>query len=77
MKKEDINIGCSSFYNSYWKGVFYPEDLPKKEWFAYYCKHFNTYELNATFYRFPTLKSLQNWYDKSPQDFLFSVKAPN
>ena len=76
MKKHEIHTGCSSFYNTYWKGIFYPEDLARKEWFAYYCQHFNSYELNATFYKFPTLKSLQNWYDKSPTDFLFSVKAP-
>jgi uncharacterized protein YecE (DUF72 family) len=76
MKKQEIHIGCSSFYNSYWKEIFYPEDLPRKEWFSYYCQHFNTYEINATFYRFPTLKSLQAWYDKSPEGFLYSVKAP-
>ena len=76
MKNQRINTGCSSFYNTYWKTVFYPEGLPRKGWFAYYCQHFNTYELNATFYRFPTLKSLQNWYDKTPDDFIFSVKVP-
>lgn len=76
MKNQRINTGCSSFYNTYWKTIFYPEGLPRKEWFNYYCQHFNTYELNATFYKFPTLKSLQNWYDKTPDDFIFSVKAP-
>ncbi|RZK12277.1 MAG: DUF72 domain-containing protein [Flavobacterium sp.] len=76
MKKEDLHIGCSSFYNGYWKGVFYPKYLTRKEWFPYYCEHFNTYELNATFYKFPTLKSLQDWYDKSPEGFQFAVKAP-
>ncbi|HEX8577300.1 MAG TPA: DUF72 domain-containing protein [Flavobacterium sp.] len=76
MKNQHIHIGCSSFYNTYWKTIFYPEELPRKEWFHYYCQHFSTYELNATFYRFPTLKSLQNWYNKTPDDFIFSVKAP-
>jgi len=76
MKKEHLHIGCSSFYNTYWKEIFYPADMPRKEWFDYYCQHFNTYELNATFYRFPTLKSLQAWHDKTPDGFLFAVKAP-
>lgn len=76
MAIKNINVGCSSFSNGYWKGIFYPEDLPRKEWFAYYGQHFKTYEINATFYRFPTLKSLQGWYDKTPEDFLFAVKAP-
>lgn len=69
-----IITGCSSFNESYWKGVFYPTDLPRKEWFAYYCQNFNTYELNGTFYRFPTAKSLSDWYGKSTDGFQFSVK---
>jgi len=76
MRKQDIHIGLSAFNNSYWKGIFYPEDLPRSKWFEYYTKHFKTYELNGTFYRKPTIKSLQNWHDKVPGDFLFSVKAP-
>lgn len=76
MKKETIIIGCSSYYNSYWQPVFYKEGLPRIKWFEYYCKYFDTYELNATFYKFPTVKSLQNWYSKAPDGFLFAVKAP-
>lgn len=69
-------IGCSSYNNRLWVGPFYPPDLPAKSWFAYYCAHFNTYELNSTFYNFPTARSLHAWYQKSPDGFLFSVKAP-
>lgn len=75
MKKE-IHIGCSSFYNRYWKEIFYPVDLPSKQWFEYYCQHFDTFEINATFYKFPTLKILQNWFDRTPDKYLLSVKAP-
>lgn len=46
------------------------------KWFDFYCRHFSTLELNVTFYRFPQLSFLQNWYDKSPADFRFAVKAP-
>ncbi len=74
--KKKIHIGCSSYYNSYWKEVFYPIDLPRKEWFEFYCQHFDTYEINGTFYKFPTLTVLKNWFNKAPDDFLFSVKAP-
>lgn len=73
--KQKIHIGCSSFSNGYWKEIFYPEDLPRSKWFDFYCENFDTYELNATFYKFPTLKSLQGWYKKTPEHFLFSVKA--
>jgi uncharacterized protein YecE (DUF72 family) len=70
------HIGCSGFHYKDWKGRFYPEDLPQKKWFDYYCQHFKTLELNVTFYRFPQLSFLQTWFDKSPDDFRFSVKAP-
>ena len=69
-------IGCSGFHYADWKEIFYPPGLPQKKWFDYYCTHFNTLELNVTFYRFPQLAFLQNWYDKSPEGFDFSVKAP-
>jgi uncharacterized protein YecE (DUF72 family) len=74
--KSKVLIGCSSFYNSFWKSIFYPNNLPSKKWFEFYCQHFNTYEFNGSFYKFPTLKIFQNWYDKSPEAFLFSVKVP-
>ncbi len=69
-------IGCSGFHYKEWKGVFYPEKLAQKNWFAYYCQHFNTIELNVTFYRFPQPAFLKGWYEKSPQGFCFAVKAP-
>ena len=71
-----INTGCSGFFNWHWKGIFYPEDLSSSQWFAFYCEHFNTIELNSTFYKFPTAKTLEVWYKKSPADFSFAVKAP-
>jgi uncharacterized protein YecE (DUF72 family) len=69
-------IGCSGFHYKDWRGTFYPNDLPQTKWFDFYCEHFNTLELNVTFYRFPQLSFLQNWYKKSPDSFRFSVKAP-
>ncbi len=71
-----IFIGCSGFHYKEWKDIFYPAGLPQSKWFEYYCEQFNTLELNVTFYRFPTIKSLQKWYSSSPVDFKFSVKAP-
>jgi len=72
----DWHIGCSGFHYNHWKLWFYPEVLPQRKWFDYYCEHFSTLELNVTFYRFPQLSFLQGWYDKSPADFRFAVKAP-
>ncbi|RYE00191.1 MAG: DUF72 domain-containing protein [Sphingobacteriales bacterium] len=69
-------IGCSGFYYKEWKELFYPAGLPAKEWFQFYCQHFNTIEINSSFYRKPSLASLKKWYAESPEDFLFSMKAP-
>lgn len=76
MNKSGIHIGCSSYNTRQWKGIFYPEDIPGSKWFGYYAGQFNTYELNGTFYKFPTVKSLQTWYNKVPDGYLFSAKAP-
>jgi uncharacterized protein YecE (DUF72 family) len=72
----DWHIGCSGFHYNDWRGTFYPEKLPQRKWFDFYCEHFNTLELNVTFYRFPQLSFLQTWYQKSPASFHFAVKAP-
>jgi uncharacterized protein YecE (DUF72 family) len=72
----DWHIGCSGFHYKEWKGHFYPDKLPQKDWFNYYSQQFDTLELNVTFYRFPQLAGLKKWFDQSPSHFLFSVKAP-
>ena len=69
-------IGCSGFYYKGWKDRFYPAGLPMRQWFEYYCRYFNTVELNVTFYRFPKPADLKGWYERSPADFRFTVKAP-
>lgn len=69
-------IGCSGFYYKEWREVFYPKGLAQRNWFTFYCEHFNTLELNVTFYRFPKLSFLQGWYEKSPENFRFSAKVP-
>lgn len=71
------HIGCSGYNYREWKGMFYPEGLAQSKWLQYYCTHYNTVEINASFYRFPTVKSLKSWYDKTPADFKFSLKATN
>ena len=71
-----IYTGCSGFSYKEWKGLFYPKGLNPSKWFEYYCTRFNTVELNVTFYRTPSLSTLQGWYKRSPAGFRFSIKAP-
>lgn len=76
MKKENLYIGCSGFYNNDWKGSLYPEDANSKDFLSLYSQTFNAVEINSTFYRKPTSKTLLKWYDETPDSFRFFIKIP-
>lgn len=70
-----LRIGCSGFLYDHWKGVFYPEGIPKKKWLEYYCANFSTVELNATFYGVPDKETFLKWLKETPAGFVFSLKG--
>ena len=70
-----IHIGTSGWSYDHWKGPFYPGDLPNSRMLEYYAQHFRSVEINSSFYRLPEKKTLQHWYECTPNDFLFSAKA--
>lgn len=70
-----IRLGTSGFSYDDWVGPVYPPDLPKWQWLPYYAQLFDTVELNVTYYRLPNRKTVQGWVDRTPDGFLFSVKA--
>jgi uncharacterized protein YecE (DUF72 family) len=70
-----IRLGTSGFSYDDWIGEVYPEDLPKWQWLSYYSRSFNTVELNVTYYRIPEAKIIRGWVDRTPEDFLFTIKA--
>lgn len=76
MEKENLYIGCSGFYNNDWKGTLYPEDAKSKDFLILYSKEFNCVEINSTFYRKPTAKTLMKWFNETPEDFRFFIKIP-
>ncbi len=67
--------GCSGFNYDHWIGKFFPEDVPKKEWLEYYADHFDSVEINATFYNLPKEQTLINWYHRVPGNFKFTLKG--
>jgi uncharacterized protein YecE (DUF72 family) len=68
-------IGCSGWNYASWRhGVFYPERCPARLWLDFYARHFDTVEVNATFYRLPTVKAVQGWVDQTPDDFVLTIK---
>jgi len=70
-----IRFGTSGFSYDDWIGPVYPEDLPKKQWLEFYSEEFDTVELNVTYYRVPSAKTAKSWAERTPEGFLFSVKA--
>lgn len=70
-----MHIGTSGWSYDDWSKRFYPKNLKSNKWIIYYSKHFNTVELNMSFYRFPSKKVLEGWYKKLPADFKMTVKA--
>ena len=69
-------IGTSGWSYQHWRGVFYPPELPPGQWRDYYNRHFQTVELNASFYRWPAEATFAGWRRALPEGFLMSVKAP-
>lgn len=74
-KKEKFIIGTSGWSYPDWRGIFYPNDLPRNKWFAFYAAQFNAIEMNATFYRFFPKKILKKWSDQAPDNFIYIMKV--
>jgi uncharacterized protein YecE (DUF72 family) len=73
--RRSVRIGCSGWNYAHWRnGAFYPPRLPARRWLEYYAQHFDTVEINATFYRLPRVEAVANWIAGSPPDFIFAVK---
>jgi uncharacterized protein YecE (DUF72 family) len=69
-------VGCSGWFYWHWRNVFYPADLPTGKWFEYYSAHFNTVELNAPFYSWPTVDTVHRWIRQAGRRrFSYTVKA--
>jgi len=68
-------IGTSGWHYKHWLGVFYPAGTRAGEMFEFYARHFDTVEINNSFYRLPTANTFDTWGESSPRDFCFAVKA--
>jgi uncharacterized protein YecE (DUF72 family) len=75
MKRGIIYIGTSGWHYAHWVGPFYPEHMPSGEFLSYYTSHFETVEINNTFYHLPSIQTLQDWRAGTPKDFLFACKG--
>jgi len=72
---ETIRIGCSGWNYRHWRQRFYPEGLPQRRWFDFYAEHFDTVEINNSFYRLPAAETFDRWRAQAPAGFCYAVKA--
>jgi len=76
VKPPDILLGTCSFTANGWSGTFYPKRARPGDFLSLYAERFFTVEIDSTFYACPAAKTVTGWAEKTPDDFLFSVKAP-
>ena len=88
--RRDVNLRIGTSGWNYpagrgtWNGIFYPAAAkgrrgkggakPKFDELAYYAEHFDTVEVNTTFYGQPKAAVAQTWADRTPAGFEFSLK---
>lgn len=71
-----IRVGIGGWTYQPWRGPFYPKGLPQKNELAHASRHVTAIEINGTFYGSQKPASFAKWHDETPDDFVFSVKAP-
>ncbi|MDB5924588.1 MAG: hypothetical protein JWN13_3524 [Betaproteobacteria bacterium] len=74
--KPQTFVGCSGWYYWHWRDSFYPEGLPSSRWFDHYASQFRTVELNAPFYSWPTLATINTWKRQAGRRrFTYAIKV--
>jgi uncharacterized protein YecE (DUF72 family) len=75
MSTSCVSVGCSGWQYRHWRGDFYPAELPVRQGYEFYAQHFDTVEINNTFYRLPGPEVFRSWRERAPAGFTFAVKA--
>ncbi len=69
-----LYVGTSGWQYRHWRGTFYRQQMPPKEWLDYYSERFRCAEVNNTFYRLPERPTFASWAESTPDDFVFVLK---
>jgi uncharacterized protein YecE (DUF72 family) len=73
--KQPVHIGCSGWRYWKWRDSFYA-GVPQQNWFEQYLKRFDTVEINASFYSWPTVEGVQSWRRQpGKKKFIYTVKV--
>ncbi len=70
-----VIIGTSGWQYTDWRAGLYPVALAPTKWLSYYSERFQSVEVNNVFYRLPERSTFERWYNSTPDDFVFSLKA--
>jgi uncharacterized protein YecE (DUF72 family) len=76
MDTPSIYLGTSSWTAVGWETAFYPPNTKKADFLPFYASRFNSVEIDSTFYRIPTAKTVQQWRERTPEGFVFAAKIP-
>lgn len=71
-----IRFGTSGFSAEGWVGTFYPEKTQPKDYLRHYSRELDAVEVDSTFYRAPAESTVRNWYEQTPDGFVFAAKVP-
>jgi uncharacterized protein YecE (DUF72 family) len=71
----EARIGTSGWHYDHWSGPFYPEGCKSSERLDYYVRHFDSVEINNSFYQLPKRETLEDWRDSVPEHFIFAAKG--
>ncbi|MDH7568157.1 MAG: DUF72 domain-containing protein [Armatimonadota bacterium] len=75
--RAQLRLGTMGFSYKEWAGPFYPAGTSPRGYLAAYARHFNTVELDTTFYASPRPSTVRGWYTSTPPYFLFAAKLPH
>jgi uncharacterized protein YecE (DUF72 family) len=76
MTVSNMYLGTSSWTAVGWETAFYPPDTKQSEFLPFYAREFNSVEVDSTFYRIPSPKTVEQWRDRTPEGFIFAAKIP-
>ncbi|MDA8189755.1 MAG: DUF72 domain-containing protein [Dehalococcoidales bacterium] len=71
----NILVGTCSWSNPGLRGTFYPKEIPGRDMLGFYARHFRLVEVDSTYYHLPSYQSVKLWAARTPDDFVFDVKA--
>lgn len=73
----NLHLGTSSWSAESWVGPFYPPGTSPVEFLPVYASHYNTVEVDFTYYRIPSRKLVEGWSIRTPPGFIFAAKFPS